>query len=74
MKKPPKMIRKPEVIARTALSGSTIDNRENPMHRSYDPLFPKRRPLTRSETGRGRAVGWPEDQIDEWISALQGKD
>lgn len=52
---PPRILRKPQVIERTGLCGSSIDNRE----RSND--FPARVNLG------GRAVGWVESEIEDWL-------
>jgi len=50
-----------QVIERTGLSRSTLYNRMNPNNKSYDPSFPKPRPLG------PRLVGWSSNEIEQWI-------
>jgi prophage regulatory protein len=50
-----KILRKSEVCARTGLSDTTLWRRER------DGTFPKRAQLG------PQAVGWFEDEIDEWL-------
>lgn len=56
-----KILRFHQVIERTGLSRSTLYNRMSPENKSYDPSFPKRRPLG------PRLVGWSSKEIDQWI-------
>ena len=55
MEKGDKVLRKPEVFEKTGLSDATIWRREH----SGD--FPRRMSLG------GKAVGWLESEIEEWI-------
>ncbi|MGP0088952.1 MAG: helix-turn-helix transcriptional regulator [Xanthobacteraceae bacterium] len=54
-----KIIRRPEVVARTGLSKSTIQRLEAAGE------FPKHFPISKN------LVGWSEHEIDEWISGLK---
>jgi prophage regulatory protein len=53
-----RVLRKPDLQAKTGLKMSTVDLMER------DEKFPQRIKL-----GRGRAVGWIESEIDSWIAA-----
>jgi prophage regulatory protein len=55
------ILRKPQVRTKTRLSNATIDDLE----RTDD--FPRRFRLA------GRAVGWLENEIDDWIIKQAGK-
>lgn len=61
---PPRLIRLPDVIAKTGLCRSTIYNRYkiNPSRPAdYDPTFP---PPIRLGV---RSVAWVEAEIDRWV-------
>jgi prophage regulatory protein len=58
----PKALRQPEVIARTRLSRTTL------WRRIKVGDFPKPFPL-----GSGRAVGWLESEVSEWLEAQAAK-
>jgi prophage regulatory protein len=62
----PTIIRRKQVEARTGLSRSTLyaKLRHNPKRPTdYDPTFP-----TQISLG-AKAVGWIEEEIDDWLSA-----
>jgi prophage regulatory protein len=54
-----RIIRRPEVEGRTGYSGTTIWRKER------DGQFPKRVQLSSD----GMAVGWYEDEVDDWIQS-----
>jgi len=56
-----RIIRLSELCTLTGLSRSTIYNRLDPKHKTYDPEFPKSFPLG------PRLVGWSSDSVDAWI-------
>ena len=60
-----RIIRLPELKARTGLSRSTIYDRSNPKSKRYDPLFPK--PLKIGSS----AIGWLLDDVLAWIGSLK---
>ena len=57
-----KILRTPQVEAKTGYCERHLRDLER------QGLFPKRFPLNPS--GHGRAVGWLESEVDQWISAL----
>lgn len=58
-----KILRKKALQAKMDIGGSTIHDRTNPNALGYDPTFPK--PI---KLGTGKAVGWIEAEIDQWIT------
>lgn len=58
-----KILRIEQVCEKTGQSKATVWYRINPKNRRYDASFPK--PFRLS--ANGRAVGWLESEIDEWI-------
>jgi prophage regulatory protein len=63
MAKPRRIIRKPEILARTGLSYSTIWRYERAGE------FPQRVRLNVDDTSQTSPVGWYEDEVDQWIKA-----
>jgi len=59
---PYSVLRRKAVQARTGLGRSSIYARQDPRSPQYDPTFPH--PI---DLGGGRAVGWLEHEIDNWI-------
>ncbi|MBV6325715.1 AlpA family transcriptional regulator [Duganella sp. HSC-15S17] len=59
--KPPTILRRKQVEARTGLSRSTIYDKMNPRSPRYDFTFPKQIRLGE------HSVGWVESQIDAWL-------
>lgn len=57
------IVRRKQLEERCGLARSTIYDRINPNSRSYDPTFP--RPV---DLGRGRAVGWIESEVEDWLA------
>jgi len=62
-----KILRFTELQKRISISRSSIYNRLNPKHKSYDPTFPKPVPLG------PRLVGFSEAQINDWIDKTLSK-
>ncbi len=61
------ILRFPQVTTRTGLSRSTIYNRLDPSHKTYDPTFPK--PISLGP----RLVGWSSEEVDQWIEETLSK-
>lgn len=58
-----RILRLPEVKVRCGLSRSAIYDRMDPASPRFDPRFPKRVCL-------GRAVGWVEHEVDDYLAQL----
>jgi prophage regulatory protein len=58
------IVRRKQLEERCGLARSTIYDRINPNSPSYDPAFPK--PV---DLGGGRAVGWIESEVEDWLAA-----
>lgn len=58
-----RILRLPELRIRFGLSRSAIYDRMDPASPRYDPRFPKRIWL-------GRAVGWVEQEVDDYLAGL----
>jgi len=56
-----RIIRLKEVIDKTSLSSATIYRKMDSKSDLHDPEFPQKVSLG------GRAVGWVESEVDEWI-------
>jgi prophage regulatory protein len=57
------IVRRKQLEQRCGLARSTIYDRINPKSPSYDPTFPK--PV---DLGGGRAVGWIESEVEDWLA------
>ena len=62
------LLRMPAVQARTGLSRSTIYDRINPNSKRFDPAFPK--PISLDGGGGGRAIGFVESEVDDYLKHL----
>lgn len=63
--KPVTIIRKRELIRRLGVSKSTIHDRLDPKSPRHDKNFPHSISL-----GGGRAVGWIESEVDDYLAHL----
>lgn len=59
-----RILRRKQVEERVGLSRSAIYDRISPKSPRFDPAFP--RPC---RIGNGRAVGWLESELNDWIAA-----
>lgn len=62
------IIRMKQVIEKTGLSRSTIYARLDKSSTVYDSTFPKQVNLCPESRSRSGAVGWFEEEIDEWLA------
>jgi prophage regulatory protein len=57
------ILRRKQVLARTALPPASIYNKLNPKSPGFDPSFPVQIMLG------AKAVGWIESEIDDWVAS-----
>lgn len=58
-----RILRLPDVMARTGLAKATIYSKGDPRRSSYDPTFPKRISLG------AKASGWSAEELEAWIAS-----